>query len=170
MLSKLRGAGVDWVTYRRGTLVEPTTAPRWSWFNLDGRRHSYRIADEMVDLDGYGPARQISVFKAGKVVFQVLTSGAGATAARMVHLLRCRWRIENAFKYLAEHQGIDALCDYTMTIGPDTAEVKNPKTHSRQRRPKCCRSRSRRCRTSARPGQGRQQHGRRLHGHHPPPA
>ena len=125
--SKLRDAGVDWVTYRRGKLTEPTTTPRWSWFNLDGRRHSYRIADEIVDLDGYGPARQISVFEGGRVVFQVLTSDTDATAARMVHLLRCRWRIENAFKYLAEHQGIDTLCDYTMTIRPDTTEIKNPK-------------------------------------------
>lgn len=124
--SKLRDAGVDWVTYRRGKLTEPTTAPRWSWFNLDGRRHSYRIADEIVDLDGYGPARQISVYENAKVVFQVLTSDTTATAARMVHLLRCRWRIENAFKYLTEHHGIDALCDYTMTVEPDTSQVTNP--------------------------------------------
>ncbi len=124
--SKLRDAGVEWVTYRRGALVEPTAAPRWSWFNLDGRRHTYRIADEMVDLDGYGPARQISVYEGDKVVFQVLTSDTAATAARMVHLLRCRWRIENAFKYLAEHHGIDSLCDYTMSVGPDTTPVRNP--------------------------------------------
>lgn len=124
--SKLRHAGADWVTYRRGALVEPTAPARWSWFALDGRRHSYRIAEETVDLDGYGPARQISVYEGGKVVFQVLTSDTAATAARMVHLLRCRWRIENAFKYLTEHQGIDALCDYTMTVGPDTAKVTNP--------------------------------------------
>jgi len=124
--SKLNHAGVDWVTYRRGALVEPTAAPRWSWFNLDGRRHSYRIADEMVDLDGYGAARQISVYEDAKVVFQVLTSDTTATPARLVHLLRCRWRIENAFKYLSEHHGIDALCDYAMDIGPDTAPVRNP--------------------------------------------
>jgi len=123
--SKLRAAGVDWVTYRRGQLVAATTAPRWSWFNLDGHRHSYRIADEMVDLDGYGGARQLSVYDA-KVVFQVLTSDTAATPARLVHLLRCRWRIENAFKYLTEHHGIDALCDYTMTVAPDTAPVRNP--------------------------------------------
>jgi transposase len=124
--AKLRDAGADWVTYRRGALVEPTAAARWSWFALDGRRHSYRIADETVDLEGYGPARQISVYEGGEVVFQVLASDTGATAARMVHLLRCRWRIENAFKYLTEHNGIDALCDYTMTVGPDTAKVANP--------------------------------------------
>lgn len=124
--SKLRDAGADWVTYRRGALVEPTAPPRWSWFKLDGRRHSYRIAEETVDLEGYGPARQISVYENGKVVFQVLTSDTTATAARMVHLLRCRWRIENAFKYLTRHQGIDSLCDYEMTVGPDTAKVTNP--------------------------------------------
>ena len=124
--SKLRDAGVDWVTYRRGALVESTAAPRWSWFNLDGRRHSYRIADEMVDLDGYGAARQISVYEDAKVVLQVLTSDTTATPARLVHLLRCRWRIENAFKYLSTHHGIDALCDYAMDIGPDTAPVRNP--------------------------------------------
>ena len=60
------------------------------------------------------------------VVFQVLTSDTTATPARLVHLLRCRWRIENAFKYLSEHQGIDALCDYTMTTGPDTTKITNP--------------------------------------------
>jgi len=124
--SKLADAGVDWVTYRRGALVAPTAKPRWSWFNLDGRRHSYRIADEMVELDGYGPARQISVYEDGKVVFQALTSDTAATAARMAHLLRCRWRIENAFKYLNEHHGIDSLCDYTMDVGPDTSLVRNP--------------------------------------------
>ena len=124
--SKLADAGVDWVTYRRGALVAPTAAPRGSWFNLDGRRHTYRIADETVDLDGYGPARQISVYEGAKVVFQVLSSDTGATAARMVHLLRCRWRIENAFKYLSEHHGIDSLCDYKMSVGPDTSSVRNP--------------------------------------------
>ena len=72
--AKLRDGGVDWVTYRRGALVEPTVAARSSWFNLDGRRHSYRIADETITLDGYGPARQISVYEHGQVVFQVLTS------------------------------------------------------------------------------------------------
>jgi Transposase DDE domain len=124
--AKLRDAGVDWVTYRRGQPVEPAAAPRWSWFNLDGRRHSYRTADEIIDLDGYGPARQLSVYEGGNVAFQVLTSDTAATAARLVHLLRCRWRIENAFKYLTEHHGIDALCDYTMTVAADTSPVANP--------------------------------------------
>lgn len=124
--TKLRDAGTDWVTYRRGPLTEPAVPPRWSWFNLDGRRHTYRIADETIELDDYGPARQLSVYEHHKLVFQILTSDTTATTARLTHLLRCRWRIENAFKYLTEHHGIDTLCDYTMTIAPDTSERKNP--------------------------------------------
>lgn len=167
--AKLRDAGADWVTYRRGALVEPTAAARWSWFALDGRRHSYRIAEETVDLEGYGSARQISVYEGGKVVFQVLTSDTTATAARLVHLLRCRWRIENAFKYLTEHNGIDALCDCTMTVCPDTAKVANPARTAATATLRSAEA-ARRRRRGAGPSVGRAQHGGGLPGHHPPPA
>ena len=123
----LRDAGVDWLTYRRGPLVATDAPPRRSWVALDdGARRYYRVADEIVELPGYGPARQLSVVEANRVVFQVLTSELAATPARLVHLLRCRWRIENAFKYLAAHQGIDSLCDYRMDLGPDHRPVRNP--------------------------------------------
>lgn len=57
---------------------------------------------------------------------QILTCDTTSTPARLVHLLRCRWRIENAFKYLAAHNGIDSLCDYTMDTIPDQRSVANP--------------------------------------------
>ena len=77
-------------------------------------------------LPGYGPARQITLIEAGEPVAQVLTSDTGSTPARLVHLLKCRWRIENAFKYLTEHNGIDYLCDYRMDHVPDQRAVPNP--------------------------------------------
>jgi hypothetical protein len=127
VFSGLRTAGVDWVSYRRAPLVPTEVAPRRSWVALDdGARRYYRVADEMVDLPGYGPARQLSVFEGDAVVFQVLTSQLSMTPARLVQLLRCRWRIENAFKYLVGHYGIDSLCDYRMDIGPDGRAVRNP--------------------------------------------
>ena len=123
----LRDAGVDWLTYRRGPLVASNVPPRRSWVALDeGARRYYRVADEMVELPGYGPARQLSVFEGDHIVFQVLTCELVATPARLIHLLRCRWRIENAFKYLVEHHGIDSLCDYRMDLGPDHRTVRNP--------------------------------------------
>ncbi|MDQ6724709.1 MAG: hypothetical protein M3066_00810 [Actinomycetota bacterium] len=124
--SWLRAQGVTWLTWRRGDLVPVEATPRWSWFVLDGRRHSYRVADESIDLPGYGPARQVTLFEAGVVVAQVLTSDLVSTPARLVHLLRCRWRLENVFKYLTAHNGIDSLCDYRMDVVSDQRPVANP--------------------------------------------
>jgi transposase len=124
--SWLADQGVTWLTWRRGDLVPVAATPRWSWFVLDGRRHTYRVADETVELPGYGPARQVTLFEAGVVVAQVLTSDTVSTPARLVHLLRCRWRLENVFKYLTAHNGIDSLCDYRMDVVEDERPVANP--------------------------------------------
>lgn len=124
--SWLRDQGITWLSWRRCGLATPQAARRWSWFALDGRRHTYCVADETIELAGYGPARQITLFEAGVAVAQVLTSDTASTAARLVHLLRCRWRIENAFKYLAAHNGIDSLCDYGMDLVADERAVANP--------------------------------------------
>jgi len=84
------------------------------------------LADETVPIKGYGKARQLTLFEAGAPVLQVLTSNTSATGADLVCWLRARWRIENMFKYAAEHHGIDALACYGMDIGPDTRMVTNP--------------------------------------------
>ena len=124
--SWLRDQGVTWLTWRRGDLAPSEATPRQSWFALDGRRHTYVVADETVTLTGYGPARQVTLIEAGEAVAQVLTSDVTSTPARLVHLLKCRWRIENAFKYLAAHNGIDWLCDYKMDVVTNQRPVTNP--------------------------------------------
>src|SRR5450755_2473536 len=122
----LRDRGMDWVTYRRAPLAAATVEPRSSWVRIDGRRHYLRVADEQVELDGYGTARQISVHEHGRVILQILTSDLRASAARLAHTLRCRWCIENTFKYLEDHHGLHWLCDYHMNLAPDTTPVRNP--------------------------------------------
>ena len=92
----------------------------------DGKRISVTLADETVQIKGYGAARQLTLFEDGKPVLQVLTSDTGATGAALLCWLRARWRIENMFKCAAEHNGIDTLADYTMDIGPDLRKVANP--------------------------------------------
>ena len=124
--ASLDQAGWDWVAYRRAPLAPCTATPKTSWFALDGIRHTYRCADEIIDLDDYGPARQITVFENGEPVAQILTSITAGVTARTIHLLRCRWRIENAFKYLTDNHGIDWLCDYTKTEKTVTIEITNP--------------------------------------------
>lgn len=122
----LNAAGWDWVAYRRAPLAATATTARVSWFEMDGVRHTYRCADEIIDLKDYGPARQITIFEAGVAAAQILTSVTSGVNARIIHLLRCRWRIENAFKYLADNHGINWLCDYAKTDKTITIEVPNP--------------------------------------------
>ncbi len=121
-----RDAGANWVTYRRAPLVAATAAPRRSWTLRDGQRVEVMLADETVQLKGYGQARQLTLVEDGAPVLQVLTSDTTATGAALLCWLRARWRIENMFKYAAAHNGIDTLADYGMDIGPDTRKVKNP--------------------------------------------
>lgn len=128
--SWLRDQGVTWLTWRRSDLAPTEAQPRWSWFVRNGRRHTYSVIDESVTLPGYGPARQVTLFEHGEAVAQILTSDLVSTAARLVHLLRCRWKIENLFKYAAAHNGIDLLCDYRMDLIADQRLVSNPERGS----------------------------------------
>ena len=121
-----RDADAHWVTYRRAPLVAATVAPRRSPTVRDGKRISVMLADEIVELNDYGSARQLTLFEDGTAILQVLTSDLTATGASLLCWLRARWRIENMFKYAVEHNGIDRLADYCMDLGPDTRKVTNP--------------------------------------------
>jgi hypothetical protein len=91
-----------------------------------GRRVQRSLADEVVEIGGYGTACQLSLVEDGAPVLPVLTSDRTATGAALLCWLRSRWRIENAFIYAAAHHGIDALADFLMDIGPDQRMVTNP--------------------------------------------
>jgi len=122
-----REHGVDWITYRRGGLAATTAAPRRYWrVDTAGRVEYVMLADEMLTINDYGPARQLTLYENNQPVLQVLTSDLGAPAAALLAWLRCRWRIENVFKYLTAHHGIDWLCHYGADIAPDTALIDNP--------------------------------------------
>ena len=122
-----RDAGADWLTWRRGDLAPVTAAPVRSFrVGPAGTCEAITLADEMVEINGYGPARQLTLFEHDTPVLQILTSDLTAPAAALLAWLRCRWRIENAFKYLSAHHGIDALADYHADINPDTTKIPNP--------------------------------------------
>jgi transposase len=121
-----RDTGADWVTYRRAPLAEPTTEPHESQVVRGTTTVTVMLADEIVEVAGYGPARQLTLFEHDRVVLQVLTSDLTATGAELLYWLRARWRIENMFKYAAAHNGIDTLADYLMDIAPDHRQVTNP--------------------------------------------
>ena len=121
-----REAGAHWVSYRRAPLVATTATPVAATITRSGAQQVVLLADEMVQIKGYGPARQLTLFENDQPVLQVLTSDTTTTGAGLLYWLRARWRIENMFKYAAAHNGIDALAGYGMDISPDTRKVTNP--------------------------------------------
>jgi len=121
-----RDAGADWVTYRRAPLPAPKALPLLTATTRDGMTRALVYAEEPVTLDGYGTARQLTVFEHGAVALQVLTSDTTTCPVALLRILTARWRIENAFKYAVEHHGIDALADYIADIQTNTRPIDNP--------------------------------------------
>src|ERR1019366_7116524 len=129
-----REAGAHWVSYRRAPLAATTATPTQGTITRSGLQVQVILADEAVQIKGYGTARQLTLFEHDAPVLQVLTSDTTTTGVGLLYWLRARWRIENMFKYAAEHNGIDALADYGMDISPDIRKVTNPaRTAARKR-------------------------------------
>jgi len=124
----IRDQHADWVTWRRAPLAPVTAAPR-RYFAArgDGKpAEALHLADETITIKDYGECRQITLFEDGSPVLQVLTSDTDAPAAALLSWLRCRWRIENLFKYLEDNYGIHWLCDYHASTEDDDHLIANP--------------------------------------------
>ena len=128
VFTAVRQQDADWITWRRGPLTVPAAAPRRCWAaHADGKpAEVLHLADETVTIRDYGQCRQITLFEDGTPVLQVLTSDLTAPAAALLAWLRCRWRIENLFKYLEDHYGIHWLCDYDASLQDDGHLIDNP--------------------------------------------
>jgi len=124
----IRDQHADWVTWRRAPLAPVTAGPR-RYFAArgDGKpAEALHLADETITIKDYGECRQITLFEDGSPVLQVLTSDTDAPAAALLSWLRCRWRIENLFKYLEDNYGIHWLCDYHASTEDDSHLIANP--------------------------------------------
>ncbi len=128
VFTAVRQQDADWITWRRGPLTVPAAAPRRCWAaHADGKpAEVLHLADETVTIRDYGQCRQITLFEDGTPVLQVLTSDLTAPAAALLAWLRCRWRIENLFKYLEDHYGIHWLCDYDASLQDNGHLIDNP--------------------------------------------
>jgi hypothetical protein len=122
-----RTANADWITYRRAPLPTPKGLPlATTTTDPQGKPRVWVYADEPVEIDGYGTARQITLYEHGAMALQVLTSDTTTCPIALLAMLRARWRIENAFKYASEHHGIDTLADYIAGIEVNTRLIDNP--------------------------------------------
>ncbi|MGH3979550.1 MAG: putative transposase, partial [Pseudonocardiaceae bacterium] len=136
-----RGADIDFVTYRRGTLAQTTATPLRHTVARGQASAEVILADELIRFcDDYtGPCRQLTLYEHDTTcrcahppdcdrhtaVLQVLTSDTSASAPDLLFTLKGRWIIENTVKYL-DFYGIDWLVDYHAEIVTNTKLIDNP--------------------------------------------
>lgn len=125
------GARIDFLTYlvQRGKKRElPLESFREVEIEVGGRRRKYELAESTLAMRGFArPLRLIVLLdrKKGRQV-PILTSDETTPAAKLVHLLRSRWRQENSFKYLVGELAIDAMISRDMELLADEREIENP--------------------------------------------
>jgi len=128
LFQKLITEGFDILTYRKGRvrplakrLFQPCTA------TIDGRKASYRLADQGVRLlGGKLRLRQVTRLSDNGHQTPIVTSRRDLSAAEVAFRMFERWRQENFFKYLREEYALDALVDYQVEPDDPAREVPNP--------------------------------------------
>ncbi|MEP6695112.1 MAG: putative transposase [Chloroflexota bacterium] len=136
LFKSLTDQQIGFITYLKGRSARrrfPATAfvRRW-WAVTDPAgirgpaRWVYRILEKGTRIRGAGLVRTLVVADADAQV-PILTNRADLPAAKVVHLLRLRWRQENSFKYLSAHYGVEQLIQHDATTHPDTRQFANPR-------------------------------------------
>ena len=127
---------VGFITYLKGRAARrrfPADRFVRRWWQVEdpsaiqrARRVVYRIFEKGTRLRDAGVIRTL-VVKDEDAQIPVLTNCVEMRAAKVVHLLKMRWRQENSFKYLSAHYGVEQLIQYDATAHPDERLVANPR-------------------------------------------
>lgn len=136
--------GIGFVTYLKGRKARrrlPESTFARGWFSFEGTRHVYRLCERRTQVRPAGRLRTIVYQDDEGEQIPVLTNLDGAVnAAKVVHILRLRWRQENSFKYLAEHYGIDQILQYGASEEAQPRRVANPRRQPLQERVRAVRA------------------------------
>jgi len=136
LFRQLTEEGIDFITYLKGRKAKRRFPAdrferRW-WEAVDPagvkrtKRHVYSIYEKGTRVRGAGVLRTL-VMKDEQGQIPVLTSCGEMPSAKVVHLLKMRWRQENSFKYLSENYGVEQLIQYGADYHEDERLVDNPR-------------------------------------------
>ena len=90
------------------------------------KRHVYSIYEKGTRVRGAGVLRTL-VLQDEDGQIPVLTNCGEMPSAKVVHLLKMRWRQENSFKYLSANYGVEQLIQYGADYKGDERLIDNPK-------------------------------------------
>ena len=134
LFRELDNQGIGFITYLMGRKAKrrfPSGHFERRWWEVTDpagiqktRRYVYNIYEKGTRVGGAGVLRTLVVEDEDGQV-PVLTNSTDPSA-KVVHLLKMRWRQENSFKYLSEHYGVEQLIQYGATYSEDERLVENP--------------------------------------------
>lgn len=136
LFKELSNQGIGFITYLKGRKAKrrfPWTLFERRWWEVTDpaginktKRCVYNIYEKGTRLRGAGVLRTL-VIKDEDGQIPVLTNCAEMASAKVVHLLKMRWRQENSLKYLSENYAVEQLIQYDATHSQDDRLVDNPK-------------------------------------------
>lgn len=143
LFRKLTAEGIDFITYLKGRKAKRRFPAdrferRW-WEAVDPagakktKRYVYSIYEKGTQVRGAGVIRTL-VLQDEDGQIPVLTNCADMPSAKVVHLLKMRWRQENSFKYLSENYGVEQLIQYGADYHEDERLVDNPRRAALKRK------------------------------------
>jgi len=143
LFRKLTDEGIEFITYLKGRKARRRFASdrfeRHWWEAVDPvgvkktKRHVYSIYEKGTQVRGAGVLRTLVLLDEDGQI-PVLTSCADMRSAKVVHLLKMRWRQENSFKYLSENYSVEQLIQYGADYHKDERLVENPKRAALKRK------------------------------------
>ena len=136
LFRELTREGIGFITYLKGRPARrrfPAHRFVRRWWQVEDpatiqrpRRVVYRICEKRTRIGGAGLVRTLVVADADAQV-PVLTNCPTMRAAKVVHLLKMRWRQENSFTYLSAHYGVEQLIQHDATWHRDDRLLANPR-------------------------------------------
>jgi hypothetical protein len=136
LFRNLTDEGVHFITYLKGRRARRRFPSdrferRW-WEAVDpagikkAKRYVYNIYEKGTRIHGAGMIRTL-VLEDEDGQIPVLTNCPEMASAKVVHLLKMRWRQENSFKYLSQNYSVEQLIQYGADYHQDERMVDNPK-------------------------------------------
>jgi len=143
LFRKLTDEGVQFITYLKGRKARrrfPSDRFERRWWEAADpagikktKRYVYNIYEKGTRVRSAGILRTLVVEDEDGQI-PVLTNCPEMASAKVVHLLKMRWRQENSFKYLSENYGVEQLIQYGADYHQDERLVDNPKRAALRRK------------------------------------
>lgn len=143
LFQKLTDEGIHFITYLKGRKARrrfPSDRFERRWWETadpagikETKRYVYDIYEKGTRVRGAGILRTL-VLQDEDGQIPVLTNCPEMASAKVVHLLKMRWRQENSFKYLSENYSVEQLVQYGADYHQDERMVDNPKRAALRRK------------------------------------